>query len=133
MAEITLDDERVVGRRLGAAEQCVERGDVDADAVAPERRGLDQRRATAGERVEDRVARLEVATKEDLDQLRDVLPEVRMEPVNVLRPLPLGKIALRPREFRVQLCGSEPLIDLRLTWHALVDRTGAERTEADPV
>ena len=44
-----------------------------------------------------------VAPQEDLDELRHVLPEIRMQPVDVLRPLPLGKLRLGPRQLEVDL------------------------------
>ena len=37
-----------------------------------------------------------------LDELWDELPEVRMETVDVLRPLALGQLLLGPREIEVQ-------------------------------
>jgi hypothetical protein len=36
-----------------------------------------------------------------LDELRDELAEVRMQAVDVLRPLPLGEVGLGPREVEV--------------------------------
>jgi hypothetical protein len=36
-----------------------------------------------------------------LYQLGDELPEVRMQPVDVLGALPLGEVALRPRQVEV--------------------------------
>ena len=50
----------------------------------------------------DGAARRHVAAKELLDELRDVLAQVRVQPVHVLRPLALGQVALRPREIEVQ-------------------------------
>src|SRR5262245_42025941 len=38
-----------------------------------------------------------------LDELRDELPEVWVQPVDVLRPLALGQVALRPGEIEVEL------------------------------
>ena len=40
--------------------------------------------------------------EELLDQLRDVLAEIGVEPVNVLCPLAFGQIALRPRQVDVE-------------------------------
>jgi len=42
-----------------------------------------------------------VAPQEDLDELRDVLPEVRVELVDVLRALDLRQLALGPRELEI--------------------------------
>ena len=44
-----------------------------------------------------------VTAEEDLDELRHVLPEIRMQPVDVLRPLPFGKLRLGPRQLEVDL------------------------------
>ena len=76
-------------RRLDACEQAVERRDVAADCGRAERVRLDEGRARPDERVEDAVAGLEVLVQEDLDELRDELAEIRMQRVDVLRPLDL--------------------------------------------
>ena len=44
----------------------------------------------------------EIAVEQDLDELRDELAVVRVEPVDVLRPLALGQLGLRPGEVEVQ-------------------------------
>ncbi len=49
------------------------------------------------------LARPEVATEQNLDELRNELAQVGMEAMDVLRSLPLGKIALRPGEIEVEL------------------------------
>ena len=64
---------------------------------------LDERRPGAGERVEHAPARRHVPREQDLDELRDELAEVRVEPVDVLRPLALGQVALGPRELEVDV------------------------------
>jgi len=43
-----------------------------------------------------------VSAEELLDELRDVLAEIRMEAVDVLRPLALGQLPLRPGEICVE-------------------------------
>jgi hypothetical protein len=43
-------------------------------------------------------ARHDVALEERLDELRHELAEVRVEAMDVLRPLALREIGLRPRE-----------------------------------
>src|SRR5207244_7878384 len=55
------------------------------------------------ERVEDPTPGAEVPREQRLDELRDELPEIRMEPVDVLRPLALGEVALRPGELEVDV------------------------------
>ena len=45
----------------------------------------------------------EVPLEERLDELGHELAEVRVQPVDVLRPLAFGQIALRPGEIQVQL------------------------------
>ena len=72
-------------------------------AVVPALERLDERRARAGERVEHAAAARDVAAQQLLDELRDELPEVRMQAVDVLRPLALRQLALGPRELDVEL------------------------------
>ena len=45
----------------------------------------------------------QVAVEQRLDELRDELAEVGMEPVDVLRPLALRQVALGPRELEVDV------------------------------
>jgi len=45
---------------------------------------------------------LEVAAQEDLDELGDELPEVRVETMDVLRTLELRKLVLRPRKLQIK-------------------------------
>ena len=54
-------------------------------------------------RIEHVLARDEVAAKQDLYELRDELAEVGMQPVDVLRPLPLRELVLRPREIQLEI------------------------------
>ncbi len=75
-AQVVLDDERVVNRRLRSREEYVERRNVDSDALRSEFRALDESCPAAGERVEDDLAGAEVAAQENLDELRYVLAEV---------------------------------------------------------
>ena len=49
------------------------------------------------------LARDEVAAEQHLHELRDELAEVRMQPVDVLRPLPLGQVTLRPGEVELEV------------------------------
>ena len=49
------------------------------------------------------LSRSEVAAEERLHELRDELPEVRVQPVNVLRPFPLGEVALGPGKVEVEI------------------------------
>ena len=88
---------------LHAREQAVERGHVAAGRGRSEGIRLDKRRSRARERIPHEAAGAAVTAEEDLDELRDELAEIRMEPVDVLRPLPLGKLRLRPRQLEVDL------------------------------
>src|SRR5947209_2520495 len=92
-----------VGRCLDATEKAVERRDVAADVVDTEDVRLDERGTRPDERVVDALTREEEATEEDLHQLRDVLPEIWVQAVNVLGPLDLRQLRLRPRPFEVDL------------------------------
>ena len=92
-------DERVVLARLDAHQQAVERGDVDAGRVAGRSRA--PARASCPSPRTDRARgrpRRHVPAEELLDELRDELAEIRMQPVDVLRPLALGQLLLRPGE-----------------------------------
>src|SRR5206468_12024924 len=88
---------RVVDAGLRALEQTIESGDITAGGARAEGVRLDERRARAGERIPDELARRRVALEEDLGELGDELAEIRMEPVDVLRPLPLGQLLFGPR------------------------------------
>jgi hypothetical protein len=88
---------------LHPREEAVEGGDVAARSGRAERVRLDERRARACERVPDEAPGASVAPEEDLDELGHVLPQVRMEPVDVLRPLPFWELGLGPRELEVDL------------------------------
>src|SRR6266540_6211346 len=63
-----------VSPRLYLREQTVERRDVASDSRRAERVGLDEGCPRADKRVVDALAGLEIATKEDFDNLRDELP-----------------------------------------------------------
>ena len=102
VAQVALEHERVVRGRLDAHQQAVERSDVDADRVEAALERLDERRPRSGERIEDAPTRRDMTAEELLDELRDVLAEIRMEAMDVPRPLPLGQVALRPREIEVE-------------------------------
>ena len=58
---------------------------------------------TAGKRIEHVLTCAEVPREKHLHELRDELPEVRVEAVNVLRPLPLREVALGPRQLEVEV------------------------------
>jgi hypothetical protein len=103
VAHLALHDEQVVAARLDPHQQAVEGGDVRAGRVEAALEPLYQRRPRAREWVEHAAARRQVASKERLDELRDELAQVRMQPVDVLRPLPLGQVLLRPGELEVDL------------------------------
>ena len=94
LAQLPLEDEKVVAPRLDPHEERVEGHDIDAPCVEPALERLDERRPRARERVEDPAADPEVPGEQRLDELRDELAQVRVEPVEVLRPLPLGEVAL---------------------------------------
>jgi hypothetical protein len=98
--QLRLEDERVVLARLHAHEQAVERGDVGAARVEAGFERLHKGRSRAGEGVENSAAG-DVTRQERLDELWDELAQVRVEPVDVLRPLPLRELPLRPREIEI--------------------------------
>ena len=93
----------VVRPRLDAHQQRVETGDVDPARVVAGLETLDERRAGAGERVDHPPTRLDVPVEQRLHQLRDELAEVRVQTVDVLRSLALGKLRLRPGEVEVDV------------------------------
>jgi hypothetical protein len=98
VAHVRLEPCEVVLRGLHAHQEAVEGRDVDADGVVPGLEALDEGRPRARERVEDSPAGSHVAAQERLHELRDELPEVRVEAVDVLRALALGELRLGPRE-----------------------------------
>ena len=103
LPQLPLEDEQVVAPRLDLHEEHVERRDLHADGVEAALESLDERRAGACEGVEDPSAGPQVAREQRLHELGDELPEVGVEPVDVLRPLALGQLALRPRELEVDV------------------------------
>jgi hypothetical protein len=98
-------DERleVVLPGLDRDEERVERCDVDPDGVVAGLERLNERRPRAGERVEHAATRPHIALEQRLDELWHELAEIRVEPVDVLRPLTLRKILLRPGEREIEL------------------------------
>ena len=91
----------VVRPRLHAGEQRVEAGDVDAGGVVARLECLHERRARAGERIEHPASGGNVPVEQRLDELRDELAEVRVQPMDVLRPLTLRQRRLRPGQLEV--------------------------------
>src|SRR6476661_198475 len=102
-AELLLQHERVVRTGLDVHEQAVEGRDVDAGRIEPALERLHESRPRARERVEHVLAWTEISGEHDLHELRDELAEVRMEPVDVLRPLALREITLGPGERQIDL------------------------------
>ena len=98
-----LEQERVVLPRLDLHEETVERGHVHAGRVETTLDRLHERRPGACEGIEHVLARPEVAPEQHLDELRDELPEIRMQPVHVLRPHALRQVSLRPGERQVDV------------------------------
>ena len=78
-------------------------GDVDAGRVVAGLERLHERRARARERIEHATAGGNVPVEQRLDELRDELAEVRVEAVDVLRPLALRQRGLRPGELEIVL------------------------------
>ena len=91
----------VVGARLDAGQQRVESGDVDTGRVVPGLERLHERRARAREGIEHAPTGGNVPVEQRLDELRDELAEVRVQAVDVLRPLALGQRRLRPGQLEI--------------------------------
>ena len=102
--------------RLDAHQQAVERGDVDAGRVEPRLERLNERRARARERVEHATTRGHVTAEELLDELRDVLAEIRVQAVHVLRAHALGQVGLGPGEIQVEAVVDLLLGDAHSSW-----------------
>ena len=101
--DLGLQPEDVVAPRLDLHQQAVECGEVDTDPVVPTLEPLDECRSGAREGVEYPTALLDVAGEQHLDDLRDELAQVRVEPVDVAGSLAFGQIPLRPRQVEVDL------------------------------
>ena len=123
VAELMLEREEVVALGLDPHQQRVKRRDVDAGRVVAALERLHERRPRAGERVEHAAAGRDVALQERLDELRDELAEVRVEPVDVLRALALGQVSLGPGELEVDAV-VESCLRLCHAWDGL---RGSER------
>ena len=92
----------VVARGLDAHEQAVEGGQLGTGRVQPRLERLHERRPRSGERIEHVPADGEIPIEQHLDELRDELAVVGMEPVHVLRAHVLGQRGLGPGELQVQ-------------------------------
>jgi hypothetical protein len=101
VTELVLEREEVVALGLDPHQQRVERCDVDAGRVVAALERLHERRPRARERVEHTAARRHVTLQEPLDELRDELAQIRVQPVDVLRALALGQVPLGPGELEV--------------------------------
>src|SRR5439155_16042696 len=99
--QLFLERELVVARHLDAHQQAVEGRDVRPGGIAAALERLDERRSGAGEWIEDATPNRHVSREQDFYQLRDELPEIRMEPVDVLRALAVGQVRLGPRQGEV--------------------------------
>ena len=103
VSDVALQREGVVRARLDVHQQAVEGRDVDTGRPAAALERLDERRAGAGEGIEHGPRARQVAGQERLHELGHELPQVRMQPVDVLRPLALGEVALRPGEVEIDV------------------------------
>ena len=92
----------VVRRCLDAHQKGVEGRDVNARCVQPGLERLDERRPRPGKGIEHVVAGLEEAVEERLHELRNELAVIRVEPVDMPRPVALGQLSFRPRKVEVQ-------------------------------
>ena len=102
-AQLLLEHERVVCPGLDVNQQAVEGCDVDAGRIEPALERLHERRSRAGEGIEDMLTGPEVAGQQHLDELRDELAQVWMQPMHMPRALTLGEIPLRPGEGKVDV------------------------------
>ena len=92
---------RLYGRVLTRASSALKPGDVDTGRVVPGLERLHERRARARERIEHASAGGDVPVEQRLDELRDELAEVRVQTVNVLRPLALRQRRLGPGQLEI--------------------------------
>jgi len=88
-------------RCLHSHQQRVERCDVHTDRVVSGFERLHERRSRPCEGIEHTAAGTDIAPEQRLDELRDKLAEVRVQPMDVLRPLPLWELGLRPRKLEI--------------------------------
>ena len=100
--QVAADRVEVVAARLDTHQQAVEAGDVDPGREATRLERLHEGRPGPRKRVEHMTSRNDIPVDERLDELRHELPEVGMETMDVLRPLPFGKLRLGPREREVE-------------------------------
>ena len=102
VAQLALEHERVVLFGLHAHQEAVERGNVDTGRVEAALERLHERRPRACKRVEHPAARRDMPTEQLLHELGDVLAEIGMESVDVLRPLAFRQVTLRPGEVEIE-------------------------------
>ena len=122
MSRSFLQEECVVAAGLHTHQERVERRCVDPRCVESRLERLDERRTGAGERVEDVTAGSNVALQEPFHELRDELPEVRVQTMHVLRPLSLRKLRLRPGKPEILVRESPRRAQLACEQHLRVRR-----------
>ncbi len=103
VSDVALQREEVVGAGLDVHQQAVEGRDVDPGRPATALERLDERRAGAGEGIEHGPRLRQMPRQERLHELGHELPQVRVQPMDVLRPLALGEVALRPGKVEVDV------------------------------
>ena len=101
--KLVFEHERVVRPSLYVHQQAIERGDVDARRVEAALECLHECRPGTREWIEDVLTGPKVSPEQHLDELRDELAEIGVEPVDVLCPLAFGQLALRPRELEIDV------------------------------
>ena len=101
--KLVFKHERVVRPSLYVHQQAIERGDVDARRVEAALECLHECRPGTREWIEDVLTGPKVSPEQHLDELRDELAEIGVEPVDVLCPLAFGQLALRPRELEIDV------------------------------
>src|ERR671930_1966453 len=103
VTQLLLEYERVVLARLHAREEAVERRDVDPRRVETTLERLHERRPGPRKGIQHMLADAEITPEQHLDQLRDELPQIRMQAVDVLRTLALRELSFRPRELEIDV------------------------------
>jgi hypothetical protein len=92
----------VVRARLHPHQQRVEARDVHTGGIVARLERLHEGRPRAGKRIEDATAGWNVAPEQRLDELRNELPQIRVEPMDEPRALAFRQLALGPQQRQVE-------------------------------
>ena len=125
--EHRLEDIQTLNERALHGELHISAISIHAYAFVADKYALLPCGASMGDGYGPIVIRKKQAPEKDLDELRDELAQIRMKPMDVLRPQALRQFSLGPGQLRVEISFLQVLVQLALSWHR-GNRTVSHRT-----